>query len=54
MTGGGVAAAIQAELLCYACSGDENARRLAETIQDQIQRAKDATAALSKLSSPAP
>ena len=47
------AAAIHAELLRYACPENENARRLAESIQDQIQRAKDAVASLNNLGRPA-
>lgn len=47
------AAAINAELLRLSCPEDENARRLAESIQDQIQRAKDAVAHLSDLGNPA-
>ena len=47
------AAAIHAELLRHACPEDENARRLAESIQDQIQRAKDAVASLNNLGRPA-
>jgi len=47
------AAAINAELLRHACPENENACRLAEKIQDQIQRAKDAAANLSNLARPA-
>lgn len=47
------AAAIHAELLRHACPENENARRLAESIQDQIQRAKVAMASLNDLGRPA-
>lgn len=46
------AAAINAELLRLSCPENENARRLAESIQDQIQRAKDAVAHLNDLGKP--
>ena len=46
------AAAINAELLGYACPDDEKARRQAEKVQEQIQLAKDAVATLHKLSRP--
>jgi signal transduction histidine kinase len=43
------AAAINAELLGYVCPDDERARQQAQKIQDQIQLAKDAVAALHQL-----
>lgn len=43
------AAAINAELLCATCPDDANAQRLAKSIQDQIERAKDAVATLNEL-----
>ncbi|HEY7678662.1 MAG TPA: histidine kinase dimerization/phospho-acceptor domain-containing protein [Candidatus Methylomirabilis sp.] len=47
------AAAINAELLRLSCRENENACRLAENIQDQIQRAKDAVVHLNELGKPA-
>ncbi|HYB74926.1 MAG TPA: histidine kinase dimerization/phospho-acceptor domain-containing protein [Candidatus Sulfotelmatobacter sp.] len=47
------AASINAELLRLSCRENESARRLAESIQDQIQRAKDAVAHLNDLGKPA-
>ena len=44
------AAAINAELLAYACPDDERARQQTQKIQDQIQLAKDAVNALHELS----
>ncbi len=46
------AAAINAELLRLACPENENARRLSDSIQDQIQRAKDALSHLNDLGTP--
>jgi signal transduction histidine kinase len=46
------AASINAELLRLTCRENENVRRLAESIQDQIQRAKDAVANLHDLGKP--
>jgi signal transduction histidine kinase len=46
------AASINAELLRLSCHENENIRRLAESIQDQIQRAKDALAHLNDLGKP--
>lgn len=43
------AAAINAELLMQINAEDPNAQRLAKSIQDQIDRAKEAAAALSQL-----
>ena len=46
------AAAINAELLRAACSDDANAQRLAKSVQDQIERTKEALAALNQLTRP--
>ena len=48
------AAAIHAELLCLSCPENEDGRRLAEKIQEQIERAKESVAQLSALGRPAP
>jgi signal transduction histidine kinase len=44
------AAAINAELLSYACPDDAKARQHAQKVQDQIQLAKDGVNALHQLS----
>ena len=44
------AAAINAELLSYACPDDVKARQHAQRVQEQIQLAKDGVNALHKLS----
>jgi signal transduction histidine kinase len=46
------AAAINAELLSYACPDDAKARQYAQKVQEQIQLAKDAVNALHKVSRP--
>jgi len=46
------AAAINAELLCATCPDDPNAQRLAKSIQDQIERTKEAVADLNQLVRP--